>query len=64
MQLLGVVPYTILSELYSVDAIHYVNSLASPVVCLNQPAGELPEQRAGNGSAAVAVGGIGHGRIP
>src|SRR5262245_26678197 len=36
-ELLGVVPYTIVSDLYSVDAIRYVNSLESPVVCLTSP---------------------------
>ena len=41
-ELSGVVPYTILSELYSVDAIRYVNSLASPVVCLTSPQENFP----------------------
>jgi O-antigen biosynthesis protein len=41
-ELAGVVPYTILSDLYSVEAIRYVNSLKSPVVCLTSPQENFP----------------------
>ena len=41
-ELSGVVPHTILSELYSADAIRYVNSLESPVVCLTSPQENFP----------------------
>jgi hypothetical protein len=41
-ELSGVVPYVILSDLYSVDAIRYVNSLKSPVVCLTSPQENFP----------------------
>jgi hypothetical protein len=41
-ELSGVVPYIILSDLYSVDAIRYVNSLESPVVCLTSPQENFP----------------------
>jgi glycosyltransferase involved in cell wall biosynthesis len=41
-ELSGVVPYVILSDLYSVEAIRYVNSLATPVVCLTSPQENFP----------------------
>ena len=41
-ELSGVVPYIILSDLYSVEAIRYVNSLESPVVCLTSPQENFP----------------------
>jgi glycosyltransferase involved in cell wall biosynthesis/uncharacterized protein YbaR (Trm112 family) len=41
-ELTGVVPYTVVPDLYSTDAIRYVNSLPSPVVCLASPQENFP----------------------
>jgi glycosyltransferase involved in cell wall biosynthesis/SAM-dependent methyltransferase len=41
-ELPGIVPYSVVPDLYSVDAIRYVNSLESPVVCLTSPQENFP----------------------
>ena len=55
------VSYSIVSELYSAEALGYVRGLRGPVVCLTEPAGELSQHGAGDGAGAGEAGGVGHG---